>query len=121
MQGKRARCQRGHELTPENLYVWADGRKRCRQCRLERRRRQGIPKHPSPECCCASCLWSRVEDVESPEVTALRRNMHRGVVERGLQRVRERLEQSSEQSITPLGELVRREVEAIGERVRGSV
>lgn len=29
-------CQKGHELTPENTYVYDGGRRRCRTCTLAR-------------------------------------------------------------------------------------
>lgn len=31
----RTHCTRGHELTPENTYEMADGRRRCRRCQAE--------------------------------------------------------------------------------------
>lgn len=44
----KARCIRGHLLAGENLRVWADGHRHCRQCHVEinrARRRQLIAGH----------------------------------------------------------------------------
>ena len=35
----RTQCVNGHELTAENTYEREDGKRRCRQCQLERSRR----------------------------------------------------------------------------------
>ncbi|MEL7978352.1 hypothetical protein AAG589_20975 [Isoptericola sp. F-RaC21] len=37
-QNQRAKthCPKGHPYTPENTYRFADGRRRCRRCRLDR-------------------------------------------------------------------------------------
>ncbi|MFC8732197.1 hypothetical protein ACFT5B_07045 [Luteimicrobium sp. NPDC057192] len=35
-QRAKTHCPNGHEYTPENTYRFADGRRRCRACRLER-------------------------------------------------------------------------------------
>lgn len=29
-------CKRGHEFTPENTYIFPNGKRNCRQCRKER-------------------------------------------------------------------------------------
>jgi hypothetical protein len=36
-QRAKTHCPRGHEYTPENTYRFADGRRRCRRCRLSKR------------------------------------------------------------------------------------
>lgn len=41
MAARRARqthCRHGHEYTPENTYVYSNGRRECRACRTIRRR-----------------------------------------------------------------------------------
>ena len=37
-QRARTKCKRGHEYTPENTYVYADGRRGCRACAALRMR-----------------------------------------------------------------------------------
>ncbi|WP_277209215.1 hypothetical protein [Isoptericola croceus] len=34
-QRAKTHCPKGHEYTLENTYVFADGRRRCRRCRLD--------------------------------------------------------------------------------------
>lgn len=33
-QRAKTHCPKGHKYTPENTYVFGDGRRRCRPCRL---------------------------------------------------------------------------------------
>ncbi|WP_153022105.1 hypothetical protein [Luteimicrobium xylanilyticum] len=40
-QRSKTHCPNNHEYTPENTYRFADGRRRCRACRLERASQQG--------------------------------------------------------------------------------
>ncbi len=44
--GKTA-CLRGHEFTPTNTRVDADGKRRCRACRAERARKRRREKDPN--------------------------------------------------------------------------
>jgi hypothetical protein len=39
---QRTHCRRGHELTPENTYVWSGkpGSRKCKTCQREANRRQ---------------------------------------------------------------------------------
>ena len=37
-QARKTHCKRGHEFTPENTYIHADGRRGCRTCRRMARR-----------------------------------------------------------------------------------
>lgn len=39
-QRAKTHCPNGHEYTPENTYVFADGRRRCRRCRLDAAKRR---------------------------------------------------------------------------------
>jgi len=34
-QRAKTHCPKGHPYTPENTYTFADGRRRCRRCRLD--------------------------------------------------------------------------------------
>lgn len=36
----KSHCPRGHALTTDNLYVWAERRRRCRTCRIEKSKRE---------------------------------------------------------------------------------
>jgi hypothetical protein len=38
-RGPKSHCPQGHEFTPENTYVYADGSRRCRACGAEHSRR----------------------------------------------------------------------------------
>lgn len=40
IRGDTTRCFRDHELSGDNLLVWNDGRRRCRTCEVDRRRRR---------------------------------------------------------------------------------
>lgn len=47
-QRQQTHCLRGHELTPDNLYSRATGRRKCRKCSAEWKdfKRRGIPMTP---------------------------------------------------------------------------
>ena len=87
---QRTHCKRGHEFTEENVYVYADGYRRCRVCRGQRKQ-------------------------ESERHAAYNRRYIVGwQLKRRRQEIDDRL---SSQPITPLGELVRNVIEEIGGRV----
>lgn len=43
----RSHCKHGHPLTPENVYVWTNGSRRCRECHRINRRRWNV-RNPRP-------------------------------------------------------------------------
>jgi hypothetical protein len=44
---RKTHCPQGHEYTRENTYVFADGRRRCRWCRIDGvlRSRRKVPQN----------------------------------------------------------------------------
>lgn len=45
---KQTHCQRGHALTEDNVYYYADGRRTCKQCRKDRNARRIRPARLEP-------------------------------------------------------------------------
>jgi hypothetical protein len=48
----KTHCPQGHEFTPENTYVFAEGKRRCRECRrrIQAARRAALKNNRLPRC-----------------------------------------------------------------------
>ena len=57
-RSRRTHCQRGHEFTPENTYVEADGDRHCRTCVRLRRERSAAAS--ARAVCCPDCGVERM-------------------------------------------------------------
>lgn len=45
---KQTHCQRGHLLSEDNVYYYADGHRTCKQCRKDSNARRFRAAHPAP-------------------------------------------------------------------------